>query len=83
MSAAFVGIATEMGEFLSRFRPHDIDQLLRRHGFGETVDFGPEDARIRYFEGLADALRSGPVRHADRVGSSARRGRQSASGIYL
>jgi hypothetical protein len=52
VSAAFVGIATEMGEpFLSRFLPREIDQLFRRHGFGETADFGPEDAPARYFAG--------------------------------
>jgi methyltransferase (TIGR00027 family) len=55
VSAAFVGIATEMGEpFLSRFLPDEIDQLLRRHGFGDTADFGPEDARVRYFEGRTE-----------------------------
>jgi methyltransferase (TIGR00027 family) len=52
VSAAFVGIATEMGEpFLTRFLPDQIGQLLRQHGFGEMADFGPEDARARYFEG--------------------------------
>jgi O-methyltransferase involved in polyketide biosynthesis len=55
VSAAFVGIATETGEpFLSRFLPAEIDQLLRRHGFGDTADFGPEDVRVRYFEGRTE-----------------------------
>jgi methyltransferase (TIGR00027 family) len=55
VSAAFVGIATEMGEpFVSRFLPDQIAQLLRQHGFGDTADFGPEDARVRYFEGRTE-----------------------------
>jgi len=40
--------------FLSRFLPGDLDLLLRRHGFGDTVDFGPENARDRYFGGRAE-----------------------------
>ncbi len=55
VSAAFVGIATQMGEpFLSQFLSDEIDRLLGRHGFGNTVDVGPEDARVRYFEGRSE-----------------------------
>jgi methyltransferase (TIGR00027 family) len=63
VSAAFVGIATEMGEpFISRFLPDEIDQLLRRHGFGETAEFGPEDARVRYFAGRTEVEVGGAER---------------------
>jgi methyltransferase (TIGR00027 family) len=63
VSAAFVGIATEMGEpFVSRFLPDEIDHLLRRHGFGETEDFGPDDARARYFAGRTDVEVGGAER---------------------
>ena len=55
VSATFVGIATQMGEpFLSQFLSDEIDRLLGRHGFGNTVDVGPEDARVRYFEGRSE-----------------------------
>jgi hypothetical protein len=41
-----------MGEpFVSRFRPDEISQLMRRHGFGEIADFGPDEARAAYFQG--------------------------------
>jgi methyltransferase (TIGR00027 family) len=55
VSAVFVGIATELGEpFISRFLSDQIDRLLGLHGLGEMIDFGPEDARAKYFEGRAD-----------------------------
>jgi methyltransferase (TIGR00027 family) len=63
IAAAFAGIAAEMGEpFVSRFLPGQIDQLLREHGFGEIVDFGPDQARTRYFQGRADVEIAGAQR---------------------
>jgi hypothetical protein len=56
VSAAFVGIDAKMGElFRSRFLPVEIDDLLRRHGFGDAEDFGPEGARVRYFHGRSQS----------------------------
>ena len=55
VSAVFVGIASEMGKpFVSRFLPEEIDRLLRQHGFGATVDFGPQEALAEYFQGRTD-----------------------------
>jgi methyltransferase (TIGR00027 family) len=63
VSAAFTQIAAEMGEpFLSRFLPDEIDQLLRQHGFGETEDFGPQEAVARYLSGRADVAVGGAER---------------------
>jgi methyltransferase (TIGR00027 family) len=63
VSAAFVGIAPAMGEpFVSRFLPDEIAQLLLQHGFGDLADFGPEDARVRYFEGRAEVDLGGAER---------------------
>lgn len=65
IAAAFAGIAAEMGEpFVSRFLPGQIDQLLREHGFGEIVDFGPEEARAGYFQGRTDVGIAGAQRLA-------------------
>ena len=55
IAATFAGLAAEMGEpFISRFLPAEIARLLRRHGFGEITDFGPDEARAAYFAGRAD-----------------------------
>jgi methyltransferase (TIGR00027 family) len=63
IAAAFAGIAAEMGEpFVSRFLPGQIDQLLRRHGFGEIADFGPDEARATYFQGRTDVEIAGAQR---------------------
>jgi hypothetical protein len=52
-----------MGEpFVSRFRPDEISQLMRRHGFGEIADFGPDEARAAYFQGRADLEIAGAQR---------------------
>jgi methyltransferase (TIGR00027 family) len=55
VAAAFAGLAAEMGEpFVSRFLPGEMEQLLRGHGFGDVVDFGPQEARAAYFQGRDD-----------------------------
>jgi len=55
IAAAFAAIAADMGEpFVTRFLPAEIAQLLHRHGFGELIDFGPEQARAAYFQGRTD-----------------------------
>jgi methyltransferase (TIGR00027 family) len=63
VAAAFAGIAAEMGEpFVSRFLPGEIGELLRKHGFGDIVDFGPDEARATYFHGRADVEIAGAQR---------------------
>jgi methyltransferase (TIGR00027 family) len=48
-------IAADVGEpFVSLFRPAEIEQLLRDHGFGDIVHFGPEDAIRTYFPARTD-----------------------------
>jgi methyltransferase (TIGR00027 family) len=55
IAAAFAGIAAEMGEpFVTRFLPAEMAHLLHRHGFGELIDFGPEQAHAAYFQGRTD-----------------------------
>jgi methyltransferase (TIGR00027 family) len=63
IAATFAGIAAGMGEpFVSRFLPCQIAQLLRGHGFGEIADFGPDEARARYFQGRDDIEVAGAQR---------------------
>ncbi len=65
IAATFAGIAAEMGEpFVSRFLPSEVSHLLREHGFGEIVDFGPDEARAEYFQGRADVEIAGAQRLA-------------------
>jgi methyltransferase (TIGR00027 family) len=55
VTSALSAIAAEMGEpFVSLFVPDEIDNLLRGHGFGEIVHFGPQEARVAYFGGRDD-----------------------------
>jgi methyltransferase (TIGR00027 family) len=63
IAATFAGLAAEMGEpFISRFRPAEIGQLLRGHGFGDITDFGPDEARAAYFQGRAGVEIAGAQR---------------------
>ncbi len=51
ITSAMRSIATEWGEpFVSLFTPHEMDELLGRHGFEEVRHFGAKDARARYFQ---------------------------------
>jgi methyltransferase (TIGR00027 family) len=57
------GIATEMGEpFVSLFEPAEAEALLRRHGFGDIVHFGPDEAVREYFPGRTDVRFGGAQR---------------------
>jgi methyltransferase (TIGR00027 family) len=61
--AAVAGIAAEMGEpLVSLFLPHEIEQLVRDHGFDDIVHFGPEEARSTYFAGRSDVQFGGAQR---------------------
>jgi methyltransferase (TIGR00027 family) len=63
VTSALSAIATEMGEpFVSLFVPDEIDKLLRGHGFGDIVHFGPHEARIAYFGGRDDVEIAGAQR---------------------
>jgi methyltransferase (TIGR00027 family) len=63
IAATFAGLAAEMGEpFLSRFLPDEIARLLREHGFGQIIDFGPDEARAAYFAGQPDVEIAGAQR---------------------
>jgi methyltransferase (TIGR00027 family) len=56
-------IAAEMGEpFVSLFEPTEAEQLLRRMGFEDIVDFGPEEAIQTYFAGRDDVQIHGAQR---------------------
>ena len=63
VTSTLSAIAAEMGEpFVSLFLPREIEELLRNHGFGEIVHFGPQQARAAYFSGHADVEIAGAQR---------------------
>ena len=63
ISGAMAGIAAQLGEpFISRFRRAEIAELLHHHGFGDIIDFGPDEARAAYFGGRPDAQITGAQR---------------------
>ena len=63
VTSTFEAIATEMGEpFVSLFVPDQIEGLLRNHGFGDIVHFGPQEARAAWFGGAADVTIAGAQR---------------------
>ncbi len=50
--------ATARGEpFLTFFEPAEFAEQVRKLGFGEVWDFGPDDANARYFANRTDGLR--------------------------
>jgi methyltransferase (TIGR00027 family) len=56
-------IAADMGEpFVSLFEPAEAEDLLRRMGFDDIVDFGPEEAIQTYFAGRDDVQIHGAQR---------------------
>jgi methyltransferase (TIGR00027 family) len=55
--AILSGVVAGMGEpFVSLFRPHEIERLLRRHGYTNIEHFGPDEARASYFPGRSDVI---------------------------
>jgi methyltransferase (TIGR00027 family) len=63
VTTVFSAIATEMGEpFVSLFVPDEIEELLRNHGFGAIAQFGPQEARVAYFNGRDDVQIPGAQR---------------------
>ncbi len=56
-------VATGMGEpFISLYRPHEIEQLLRDHGYTDVEHFGPEEAIAAYFPDRDDVRLGGAQR---------------------
>jgi len=49
---------------VSLFVPRDIDVLLGDHGIGDIVHFGPDEARVAYFNGRDDVEIAGAQRLA-------------------
>lgn len=47
----------------SFFEPRELEKQLRTIGFAEVSDFGPDDARARYFNGRSDELRPSALNH--------------------
>jgi methyltransferase (TIGR00027 family) len=63
VTRTFQAIATELGEpFVSFFVPHEIESLVRTHGFDDIVDFGPQEALSAWFEGATDVAIAGAQR---------------------
>jgi methyltransferase (TIGR00027 family) len=63
VTSTFAGIASDMGEpFVTLFLPAEIEDLLRRQGFGDIVHFGSGEARAAYFDGRAEVDIAGAQR---------------------
>ena len=63
ITGTMAGIAAQLGEpFISRFLRAEMAELLHYHGFGEIIDFGPDEARVAYFGGHPDAEIAGAQR---------------------
>ena len=61
--ATLAGIAADMGEpFVSLFRPDEIEDVLRRHGYIDIEHFGPDEALATYFAGRHDVHFGGAQR---------------------
>jgi methyltransferase (TIGR00027 family) len=58
MLAAVMGFAAARGEpYRSVFEPAQLADQVRKLGFGEVSDLGPDEARVRYFANRNDGLR--------------------------
>jgi len=63
VTRSFEAIASGLGEpFVSLFAPDQIEGLLRSHGFGDIVHFGPQEARAAWYGGAADVAIAGAQR---------------------
>jgi len=63
VTATFASIATELGEpFISLFVPDQITDLLRQHAFDQIEHFGPDEARVTYFQEDQDVSIAGAQR---------------------
>jgi methyltransferase (TIGR00027 family) len=63
VTSAFSAIATEMGEpFVTLLALDEIERLMRSNGFGDIVHFGPQEARVAYFNGRDDVAIAGAQR---------------------
>lgn len=75
VTGALAAIAAEMGEpFLSLFRPDEIEELLRTHGFADIVHFGSQEARAAYFKADPDVEIAGAQRLVVATSPAVRRG---------
>jgi methyltransferase (TIGR00027 family) len=57
LAAVMASTATRGEPFKSFFEPKDMAEQVRRLGFVEVSDLGPEEAEARYFTGRTDGLR--------------------------
>jgi O-methyltransferase involved in polyketide biosynthesis len=53
--------------YQSFFEPVQLAEQVRRLGFAEVSDFGPDEAEARYFSGRADGLRLPASEHLMRA----------------
>jgi hypothetical protein len=52
-----------MGEpFVTLFEPREIEDVLRRHGYRDVEQFGPEEALATYFADRSDVRLGVPQR---------------------
>jgi O-methyltransferase involved in polyketide biosynthesis len=58
LAAVMASTATRGEPFKSFFEPKQLAEQVRRLGFAEVSDLGPEEAEARYFTGRTDGLRS-------------------------
>jgi O-methyltransferase involved in polyketide biosynthesis len=50
-------VAAQGEPFLTFFEPADLAERVRKLGFAEVWDLGPEEANVRYFANRSDGLR--------------------------
>jgi methyltransferase (TIGR00027 family) len=64
MLAAAMTAAQARGEPQGTFfEPGKLAEQVRKIGFAEVSDFGPDEARARYFKNRTDGLRPSPLNH--------------------
>jgi methyltransferase (TIGR00027 family) len=62
--ARTIAVTAARGEPVrSFFEPAELAEQVRKLGFAEVSDFGPEEARARYFAGRSDGLRPSAASH--------------------
>jgi O-methyltransferase involved in polyketide biosynthesis len=72
LSAGLKAASASRGEpWVSLFEPTTLAARVKKLGFAQVWDLGPEEANTRYFAGRTDGLRVSPIHHLmkARVGS--------------
>ncbi len=63
LAVVMADTATRGEPYQTFFEPVQLAEEVRRLGFAEVSDWGPEEAQARYFTGRTDGLRATPLNH--------------------